>query len=68
VKRRLREKKRVGELEELGFAVRASLHADVDGIELDAVTRRFIASVESRNLALAVELATHHARRKRLRD
>lgn len=51
MKRRLRKKKRLGEFKELGFEVKIALRAALDAPTHNALTERFIAAIEARNLA-----------------
>ena len=51
VKKRLREKKRVGEFQEFGFDVDATLRANMDREARYAFSDRFIAHLEANNFA-----------------
>lgn len=51
MKKRIRKKKRVGEFQEFGFDVDATLRANMDREALYAFSDRFIAHIEANNLA-----------------
>jgi len=51
MKKRLRKKKHVGEFQQFGFDVDASLRSNMDREALSAFSDRFIAHVEANNLA-----------------
>src|SRR5690242_21482497 len=51
MKKRLRKKKHVGEFQEFGFHVDASLRSNIDREALCAFSDRFIAHIEANNLA-----------------
>jgi uncharacterized protein YggL (DUF469 family) len=51
MKKRIRKKKRVGEFQELGFEVSASLRAGTSDVELEAFVGRLLDFVETRELA-----------------
>jgi uncharacterized protein YggL (DUF469 family) len=51
MKKRIRKKKRVGEFQEFGFDVDASLRSNMDREALYAFSDRFIAHIEANNLA-----------------
>jgi len=51
MKKRIRKKKRVGEFQEFGFDVDATLRANMDREALYAFSERFIAHIEAKNLA-----------------
>lgn len=51
MKKRIRKKKRVGEFQEFGFDVDASLRSNMDREALHAFSDRFIAHIEEHNLA-----------------